>query len=67
MSSSHDDRKMSAASILARSYTRGPEWFLEFREADLGGDLAYEEGVIRRESSCVYAITRTAPYQRRVI
>ncbi len=49
-------RKLSAASKRALAYTKGPEWFIEFREADLGGDLAYEEGVIRRDPSALLKI-----------
>ena len=47
---------LSAASKRALHYTKGPEWFLEFRETDLRGDLAYEAGVIRRDPSAVLKI-----------
>lgn len=50
---------LSAASRRALAYTRGPEWFCEFREADLGGDFAYEAGVIRRDPSAVLLIGDT--------
>ena len=50
------EQKLSAASKRALDYTKGPEWFLEFWEADLKGDLAYEEGVIRRDPSAVLYI-----------
>ncbi|MCP5099715.1 MAG: family 43 glycosylhydrolase [Chloroflexi bacterium] len=53
------DQKLSAASVRALAYTKGPEWFIEFREADLRGDLAYEEGVIRRDPSAVLQIDGT--------
>ena len=53
------DRKLSAASIRALSYTKGPEWFCQFRESDLQGDFAYEEGVIRRDPSAVLLIDDT--------
>ena len=53
------DRKLSAASIRALSYTKGPEWFCQFRESDLQGDFAYEEGVIRRDPSAVLLIDGT--------
>lgn len=47
--------KMSLASKRAveRHYDQGPEWYREFRLHDLKGDLAYEEGVIRRDPSAV--------------
>ena len=54
-----DTRKLSAASIRALSYVKGPEWFCEFREADLRGNFAYEEGVIRRDPSAVLLIGDT--------
>ncbi|MEM7113164.1 MAG: glycosyl hydrolase [Chloroflexota bacterium] len=49
-------KKLSAASIRALDYTKGPEWFIQFREADLGGDFAYKCGVIRRDPSAVLDI-----------
>ena len=54
-----NDRPLSAASKRALSYTRGPEWFCEFREHDLTGDFAYEEGVLRRDPSAVIRIGDT--------
>ena len=42
--------------IRALEYTKGPEWFIQFWEGDLKGDLAYEEGVIRRDPSAVLKI-----------
>ena len=54
-----NDRPLSAASKRALSYTRGPEWFCEFREHDLQGDFAYEEGVLRRDPSAVIRIDDT--------
>lgn len=50
---------LSAASRRALAYTQGPEWFCEFRESDLGGDFAYEAGVIRRDPSAVLLIGDT--------
>jgi hypothetical protein len=50
------NRKLSAASIRALSYTKGPRWFCQFRESDLGGDFSYEEGIIRRDPSAVLMI-----------
>lgn len=50
---------LSAASRRALHYTLGPEWFCEFREHDLQGDFAYEEGVIRRDPSAVLLIGDT--------
>ena len=51
---------LSAASKRALNYEgKGPEWFIEFREMDLGGDFAYEEGIIRRDPSGVLDIDGT--------
>jgi hypothetical protein len=50
---------LSAASRRALNYTRGPEWFCEFRESDVGGDFAYQEGIIRRDPSAVLFIDGT--------
>ena len=54
-----DASKLSAASKRALAYTKGPEWFVAFREADLQGDFAYQEGVIRRDPSAVLQIDGT--------
>lgn len=54
-----NNRKLSAASKRALAYTKGPEWFCEFREYDLRGDLKYEKGVIRRDPSAVLRIDGT--------
>jgi len=54
-----NERPLSAASKRALAYTRGPEWFCDFREQDLLGDFAYEEGVIRRDPSAVLRIGGT--------
>ena len=51
--------KLSAASKRALGYTRGPEWFCQFKVADLGGDFGYEEGVIRRDPSAVIQVRDT--------
>ena len=57
MASSTDPiRKLSAASKRALAYTRGPEWFCEFRVSDVQGDFAYEQGVIRRDPSAVIRV-----------
>jgi hypothetical protein len=53
------DRHLSAASKRALAYTRGPAWFCQFRVADLAGDLAYQEGVIRRDPSAVIRVDGT--------
>jgi len=53
------DRPLSAASKRALKYTRGPEWFCEFRAHDLQGDFAYEEGILRRDPSAVIRIGDT--------
>ena len=42
--------KLSAASKRALKWPRiGNEWFIEFSVHDLKGDLAYEEGIVRRD------------------
>ena len=51
-----NNQELSAASQRALNYTRGPEWFCEFRVSDLGGDFRYEDGVIRRDPSAVIKI-----------
>lgn len=58
-SQQHSEKKLSAASRRALAYTKGPEWFCEFKEYDLGGDLAYQEGVVRRDPSAVIKIDDT--------
>lgn len=55
-SRANTQRKLSAASKRALNYTLGPEWFCEFRESDLRGDFAYQEGVIRRDPSAVIQV-----------
>ena len=52
---------LSAASkrALERGYGRGPEWYCEFKTHDLKGDLAYEEGVTRRDPSAVITVDGT--------
>lgn len=50
------EKKHSRASLRAieRGYDKkGPEWVFEFDVEPLGGDFAYEEGVIRRDPSAV--------------
>ncbi|MBX2816363.1 MAG: family 43 glycosylhydrolase [Saprospiraceae bacterium] len=45
---------LSAASKRALAWPeRGNEWFAEFSVSDLKGDLAYEEGVTRRDPSAI--------------
>ena len=52
---------ISAASkrALERGYAQGAEWFLDFKMYDLKGDLAYEEGVTRRDPSDIVKIGET--------
>ena len=46
--------KLSAASKRALKWPDiGNEWFCEFQVFDLKGDLAYEEGVVRRDPSAI--------------
>lgn len=53
-----EDQVMSAATkrALERNYSNNDEWFCEFKLHDLGGDFAYEEGVIRRDPSAVLKV-----------
>ncbi len=45
---------MSAASKRALKWPKiGNEWFVEFAVTDLKGDLAYEEGIVRRDPSAM--------------
>jgi len=46
--------KLSAASKRALKWPKiGNEWFVQFSTQDLKGDLAYEEGIVRRDPSAV--------------
>ena len=46
--------KLSAASKRALKWPNiGNEWFIEFKTYELKGDLAYEEGVVRRDPSAM--------------
>ena len=48
---------LSAASKRALAWPKiGNEWFGEFKVSDLKGDLAYEEGVVRRDPSAVIKV-----------
>jgi hypothetical protein len=45
---------LSAASRRARMYSKGPEWYCEFRTHEISGDLAErQEGMVRRDPSAV--------------
>lgn len=49
--------KLSAASKRALAWPKiGNEWFGEFQVYDLKGDLAYEEGVVRRDPSAIIQV-----------
>ncbi len=51
------DGKLSAASKRALKWPNiGNEWFVEFEVFDLKGDLAYEEGVVRRDPSAIIQV-----------
>ena len=57
-----DPEHLSAASKRALAWpddSRSSEWFVEYRTFDLKGDLAYEEGVVRRDPSAVLKIDDT--------
>ncbi len=48
---------LSAASKRALAWPKiGNEWFCEFTVSDLKGDLAYEEGVVRRDPSAIIKV-----------
>lgn len=52
-----DKNHLSAASKRALSWPKiGNEWFGEFEVFDLKGDLAYEEGVVRRDPSALIQV-----------
>jgi len=55
-SSSPNTSGLSAASIRALNYTKGPEWFCSFDIIPTGGDLAFEEGIHRRDPSAVIKV-----------
>ncbi|MDB4474624.1 family 43 glycosylhydrolase [Opitutaceae bacterium] len=49
--------KLSAATKRAQNYTKGPEWFFEFRTKAITGDLAENEpGIVRRDPSAVIKV-----------
>jgi len=54
-------KKLSLASkrALERGYWKDGRWYIEFYYSDLKGDLAYEEGVTRRDPSAVLKIGDT--------
>ena len=54
-----ENQYLSAASKRALHYTKGPEWFFEFRVSDVGGDFQYEVGVIRRDPSAIIKMDDT--------
>ncbi len=48
------DRRLSAASLRAQAYSKGPEWFCEIRTRPITGDLAAcTEGMVRRDPSAI--------------
>jgi len=51
-----DGEFLSAASRRALKYTKGPEWFCEFRTRPVKGDLDFEAGVHRRDPSAVIRV-----------
>lgn len=52
-----EGNKLSAASKRALAWPERPnEWFGEFEVFDLKGDLAYEDGVVRRDPSAIINI-----------
>ena len=53
--------RLSAASkrAIERGYDQGPQWYIEFKQHDLKGDLAYEPGMIRRDPSDIIKVDGT--------
>ena len=50
-------KKQSAASLRAKNYPKGPEWYCEIATKPITGDLAVnEEGMIRRDPSAVIRV-----------
>ncbi len=50
-------RKLSAASIRALAYTKGPEWFCDIVTKPITGDLAvHEPGMVRRDPSAIIRV-----------
>ena len=50
-------RKLSAASLRAERYDKGPEWYCVIREREITGDLSVkEEGLVRRDPSAVIKV-----------
>jgi hypothetical protein len=50
------DRPLSAASKRALRYRKTPDWFCGFRIQDTTGELAWEDGVHRRDPSAVILV-----------
>ncbi len=60
--STPSSKPLSLASkrALERGYdSKGPEWVVEFDIEPLGGDFAYQEGIIRRDPSAVIEVEGT--------
>ncbi|MFI3268774.1 MAG: family 43 glycosylhydrolase [Rikenellaceae bacterium] len=53
-----EGNKLSAAMKRAMQWREDLDnsWFIEYREMDLKGDLAYEEGVVRRDPSAIIKV-----------
>ncbi|RME73143.1 MAG: glycosyl hydrolase [Verrucomicrobia bacterium] len=50
-------QKLSAATIRAKNYNKGPEWYCEIRTRPITGDLAvHEPGMVRRDPSAVIKV-----------
>lgn len=47
-------KKLSAATLRAKNYDKGPEWYCEIKTKEITGDLAEEkDGMVRRDPSAV--------------
>ena len=56
----NDEPLLSAASRRALNYTKGPEWYCDFRQQAITGDLAEKrDGVVRRDPSAVIKVGDT--------
>ncbi|WNJ20079.1 glycosyl hydrolase [Pontibacter sp. G13] len=48
-----DHMSLASKRAMERHYDQGPEWFVDFNYSPLKGDLAPEDGVVRRDPSAI--------------